>query len=443
MLREAGRRPERIDDVPAGAPPDERPPCPAAAGARLAALLDLPDRRWLLAEWLALLVEAGCAPPAEHLPALLDLGVALEELRPAIRAASLGRGAWLAALEPRWSYALPADLPDAAAAQQVWSEGDVTARLALVEALRASDPEAARALVQTTFADEAPEVRAAPPGAAGDGPVRRRRAAAGSGPRRPPARGARGGRRAARPPAVVGARGAHAGAGAAARARRAGGARAARGRPAGELDAALLRDGVAKRARAGLGERASWLAGILEATPLAGLQAHLGRPPAEALALPGAEDWHAMLLPALATAAVRQGDAGWAEALLQAGVDRQGLGDVLPPEARERLLLGEAAADRLAAAPVSLLTADGGWSGTLTRGVLRALERARDPKAVPPQLAYAIAAHGDPARAAQADELADRLAIHDERLARVLRAVAETLHVRRAMIEELRCQTTP
>ena len=97
--------------------------------------------------------------------------------------------------------------------------------------------------------------------------------------------------------------------------------------PPGELDAALLRDGVAKRARAGLGERASWLAGILEATPLAGLQAHLGRAPAEALALPGAEDWHAMLLPALATAAVRQRDAGWAEALLQAGVDRQGLGE--------------------------------------------------------------------------------------------------------------------
>ena len=189
--------------------------------------------------------------------------------------------------------------------------------------------------------------------------------------------------------------------------------------PPGELDAALLRDGVAKRARAGLGERASWLAGILEATPLDGLQAHLGRAPAEALALPGAEDWHAMLLPALATAAVRQRDAGWAEALLQAGVDRQGLGEVLPPDARERLLLAAAAADGLAAAPVSLLTADGRWSETLTRGVLHALDRARDPKAVPPQLAYAIAAHGDPSRADQADELADRLAIHDERLARV------------------------
>ena len=388
-------------------------------------------------------METGCAPPAEHLPALLDLGVALDELRPAVRAAARGRGAWLAGLEPRWSYALPADVPDAAAAQRIWSEGDVTARLALVEALRASDPDAARTLVQTTFASEAPEVRAgilerlATGLAAADEPLLE----SALDDRRREVRAVAAAQLAHLPSSALAARMLE-------RARQhVRVERAARERlvvdPPGELDAALLRDGVAKRARAGLGERASWLAGILEATPLDGLQAHLGRAPAEALALPGAEDWHAMLLPALATAAVRQRDAGWAEALLQAGVDRQGLGEVLPPAARERLLLAAAAADGLAGAPVSLLTAHGRWSETLTRGVLHALDRARDPKAVPPQLAYAIAAHGDPSRADQADELADRLAIHDERLARVLRAVAETLHVRRAMIEELRCPTTP
>ena len=446
VLREAGRRPERIDDVPGRRPARRAAALPAGGRAR-------GSRRCSTCP-----TGAGCSrsgwgcwwrPAARRRPSTCrrcsTSAWRSRSCVPAIRAAARGRGAWLAGLEPRWSYALPADVPDAAAAQRIWSEGDVTARLALVEALRASDPDAARALVQTTFAERG---------------ARGARGASSSGWRpasppptsrcwRPPwttagARCARWPRRSSRTcrrrrsrRACWSGRGSTCGSSG----RRASGSWSTRRRSSTpHCCATASRSGRGRGSASG--PRGSPASSRPRRSPACRpISAARRRRPSRC---PGAEDWHAMLLPALATAAVRQRDAGWAEALLQAGVDRQGLGERAAAR-RPRAAAARRPRRRTGSPPLrsacSRRTEAGArrsrvacwtrWTGPATRRRCRRSSPTPSPRTA------------TPSRADQADELADRLAIHDERLARVLRAVAETLHVRRAMIEELRCPTTP
>ena len=73
--------------------------------------------------------------------------------RPAVAAVAGPRGEWLAARRPDWAFTAPD--PD-----QTWASGGRAQRRALLAALRAEEPARARALLESTWAEESPDDRA-------------------------------------------------------------------------------------------------------------------------------------------------------------------------------------------------------------------------------------------------------------------------------------------
>ena len=155
--------PESADDDPvaAGSPraaaaPAEDDERPVAPGAGLRMMLE-GDHPSLLPEWLALVAERGLRPPPELVPDLLDHAAGDASLHAAVGAAAGPLGYWLAERAPRWAFVRGA----AGDADAVWADGEQAERRALLERLRRSDPAAARALLERTFAEETWEDRAA------------------------------------------------------------------------------------------------------------------------------------------------------------------------------------------------------------------------------------------------------------------------------------------
>ncbi len=95
---------------------------------------------------------AGVRPPPELVPALLDYGEGRPERQEGVRAAAGPLGRWLAAREPRWAYVLPVD-------ETRWS--DAEDRVDLLRRRRHEDPDAARELLASTWAEETWEDRQA------------------------------------------------------------------------------------------------------------------------------------------------------------------------------------------------------------------------------------------------------------------------------------------
>jgi len=149
----------RVVDVAPGAlsapcEPDDAPRCTPRAAQHLRLMLHKQHKE-LLPEWLALVASKQQRVPEELLPALLDLGRAQAGLRAAIVQVMGKRGQWLAAQNPQWEYAVPGD------ADTVWQAGKVSARLLLLQVLRASEPDRARELLASTWKQESPKDRAA------------------------------------------------------------------------------------------------------------------------------------------------------------------------------------------------------------------------------------------------------------------------------------------
>lgn len=143
--------------MPSPCPPDERPPCGAAAGARLSLMLQGQNRQ-CLPEWLHQAAGAKLRAPEELLPDLLEAGRRESKLRDAITPVLGRRGRWLAALNPAWSdFASEAgEVEDVGA---TWQTGNKAARLALLRRLRRSDPARARELLASTWQSELPQDR--------------------------------------------------------------------------------------------------------------------------------------------------------------------------------------------------------------------------------------------------------------------------------------------
>ncbi|MDA0185818.1 DUF5691 domain-containing protein, partial [Solirubrobacter phytolaccae] len=110
--------------------------------------------RELVEEWLGLAGRAGVRPPPELAPALLDYAEARPERHTSVLEAVGPLALWLAAREPRWAYALPAD-------DGVWKAGTPDERHALLVRRRREDPAAARELLASTWAEETWEDREA------------------------------------------------------------------------------------------------------------------------------------------------------------------------------------------------------------------------------------------------------------------------------------------
>jgi hypothetical protein len=359
LYRRAGRRPARLDPADeTAAPPDERPACSPDAAARLALMLGgLHDE--LLPEWLAALAAAGRRAPPRYLPDLLDRGRARRDLRPAILAVLDRRGPWLAAQNPAWSYAIGAE----ADPEQVWGVGDREARLAALRHLRAAEPDRARDLLASTWAEDGPDERAAFVGAlqVGLGPADEPFLEAALDDRRKEVReraadllahlphSALVGRmlERARPLLTL------------ARERRLLGLGSQRlrlevGLPA-DCDRAMTRDGVQAKPRlmaAGrvLGDRAGWLAQLLAAVPPAAWSREWEASPADLVAAAAASEHRGAVLLGWMLAAARHRDVEWADALLAAGQVPEPMMEaliaVLPPTRREALVLARLRASR-------------------------------------------------------------------------------------------------
>ncbi|RKS06962.1 hypothetical protein DFP74_2612 [Nocardiopsis sp. Huas11] len=148
VRRDAGYTPSTRTPVTPDEEP-ERPEVGAAAERRLAEVLA--SRPELLPEWLRLAAAAGLSPARATVPDLLDRGVGDSELRPMIVAAVGPRARWLARFTPAWSYAHAVPLPGDRYRERDWTHGTPGERRHALAALRATDPAAARALLEAAW----------------------------------------------------------------------------------------------------------------------------------------------------------------------------------------------------------------------------------------------------------------------------------------------------
>lgn len=380
----------------------DRPECSPQAAQHLHAILTSDQRRELLHEWLEAAARAGVRVPSADLPEVLDLGRGQANLRPLIRAVIGLRGGWLAAQNPEWDYARsavlvglgtqdgvvpPADL------QAQWDTGSRMARQVLLETLRATDPDAARALIESTWATERADERTAfverlLPGlsmadepfleaALDDRSKEVRRVAAGLLARLPDSRLVARMTERLRPllrwipgesAKLLGLKPA---------------------RPnqldislPDECNKAMVRDGIEPKVptqRNKLGERAWWLMQMLSIVPPSTWSSAWEVSPAQILSAVVSHDWKETLVSGWLSATLTHNDAKWAEALLRVATDRADLIDALPPARQEALLI-----DKLGGAVVPLhqhpvlallRRYNRPWSLELARAFLRALYR--------------------------------------------------------------------
>ncbi|MFH8804452.1 DUF5691 domain-containing protein [Streptomyces sp. NPDC017936] len=484
VRRRAGLRPGRAAPRPEPAPEDPRPALPAAAARRLALLLAdrpgpggggrrgaAPDLMELLPQWLATANARGYAAPAEALPALLDAARGRTDLRPAALEFAGPRALWLARLNQDWRFALRAtpgagtslpDPRDTDGISRLWQEGLFAERVALLAALRARDPDAARELLAGSWPTERAEDRL----------MFLDSLRTGLGPRDEPfleqaladrsrnVRATAAELLSALPGSALAARMAVRAVACVAVDHTEGPPRLVVEAPHA-CDAAMERDGVAPTAPSGRGERSWWLGQLVEAAPLTAWPARLGgRTPAEIVALPVADDWRSELHAAWCRAAVRQRDADWSRALLgvpsapEAGgpgavslAERAKLLGALPPGDRAEWVAGFIAAHGLSEAFQLLGVCAVPWAPPLGRAVVDALNIARDAGSYPWSFSGVMGLAErclDPAEAGRLDAL---LAIPDEPedaspgaggyWAEAFQRLGTTLRLRAVMAEEL------
>ncbi|MFF4273055.1 DUF5691 domain-containing protein [Streptomyces sp. NPDC001536] len=484
VRRRAGLRPAPAAARPEPAPTETRPALPAAAARRLSMLLadrpgaggsgrrgTAPDLMELLPQWLATANARGFAAPPEVLPALLDAARGRTDLRPAALTFAGPRAVWLARLNPDWRFALRAApggdpaLPhpsDTDRVRQLWQEGLFAERVALLAAIRAHEPAAARELLATTWATERAEDRlmfldSLRTGLGADDEPFLEQALA---DRSRNVRATAAELLSALPGSALAAR-------MAVRATACVALDRTRETPTiaveapFECDASMERDGVVLKAPAGRGERSWWFGQLVEAAPLGTWAARLGgRTPREIVALPVADDWRSDLHAAWCRAAVRQRDAAWARALLGAPGAPEAGGPGAVSLAERAKLLGTLGSAERADWVAGFISAHGlseafqllggcavPWAEPLGRAVVDALNIARDAGSYPWSFSGVMGLAErclDPSEAGRLDGL---LAVPDEPedaspgaggyWAEAFQRLVTTLQLRAAMAREL------
>lgn len=161
LYNAAGRLPERADGVewrlPAFRPEGDRQPCSPAAARHLERHLTQKQQTSFLSELLELLDRAGQRVPDFLLPDILEHGARVPRIRPSLLPILGERGRWLASMNPAWRYAAvdPADMNSLRGA---W-DADPKGRGALATTVRRHDPTRARALIETTWRNEPEQMR--------------------------------------------------------------------------------------------------------------------------------------------------------------------------------------------------------------------------------------------------------------------------------------------
>jgi hypothetical protein len=362
----------------------------AVAGARSEGpVRDVEGRIELLAEWLSAVVALGGTRriPGELLPPLLDFGRQHRVLRPLVAAAGGTRAAWLADQKPEWGYLHDetVETPAASSAggiesldREAWDLGTIGRRTGFLTAARRRDPARARELLESVWATETPDDRAALLAALATGL---------STADEPLLETALDDRRKEVRIAAIELLARLPGSGYARRMteRSTGSVKVHNGRivvdPPSECDKAMRRDGIAARPPAGIGERAWWLEELITRTPL-----RVWGDPAAFFALPVTETWAPVLRRGLARAAAAQADAAWATALTGPLTEEVAAGG--RPD--DRLLL-EALYDALPSDALAALAVDvlrRGLAGAAQVGVEHVLELC--PRPWPPALVDAV-----------------------------------------------------
>ncbi|EPH45884.1 hypothetical protein STRAU_1080 [Streptomyces aurantiacus JA 4570] len=360
----------------------------------------------LLPQWLTLANDRGFAAPPELLPALLNAARGRTDLRPQALVFAGPRAQWLARLNPDWKFALraaPGRIPapgpqEQGGLQRRWQEGLFAERVALLAALRARDPDAARELLSGTWATERAEDRLMFLDSLRTGlrPADEPFLEQALGDRSRNVRATAAELLSALPDSALAARMADRAASCVALDRTAS-APALTVETPHECDAGMERDGVAPKPPAGRGERSWWLGQLVEAAPLTSWQRRLGdRSPADIVALPVADDWRGELHAAWCRAAVRQRDANWSRALLgsPSSPDAAGPGAVslaerakllttLPASERAEWVAGFIDSHGLSEAFQLLGVCAVPWAPALGRAVVDALNIARDAGSYP------------------------------------------------------------
>jgi hypothetical protein len=393
--RRAGRRAGRTDaPAPPPAPQAEERVCGPHTAAMLRQVL-AGGPQTLVAEWMALASGAGAAIPHELLPPVLDYGARHAAVRADVARALGARGRWLASLNPAWAYAIGPTTE--AAAADGWESGTGEERVRILRVVRQSDPAAGLALVRSTWATDASRDRAAfvdalsaglgmddepfLESALDDKRKEVRVAAARLLGTLPGSRLV--GRMTERLASLLRL---HVPDGIVAR-MRGQDPRIFVGLPAA-CDKAMQRDGIEPKPPYGTGERTWWLHQMIAGVPPSVWSAAWGMDATACIAAARAGGEPGTLVRAWTQAAIRAGDAAWAEALLRAGADTsehlsaQDLLAAVPPHrleavALERLgqvkqLHGGSTVSRI------LESARVPWSPALTRAVLLALAPALD-----------------------------------------------------------------
>jgi hypothetical protein len=159
-VRRAGRTPDRAPDPDPPAPVETLPVAPPHAVQVLELLLTQGPvsgaaRASLTRHWLDAAAGAARIAPPRLLPTLLDLGAARDTgFRRALRPVLGARGAWLAARNPDWAWAVDGgDQPDATPPP--------TDRTEAVAAARRTDPAAGRTLLLASWDTDGAKERAA------------------------------------------------------------------------------------------------------------------------------------------------------------------------------------------------------------------------------------------------------------------------------------------
>ncbi|MFD3518733.1 DUF5691 domain-containing protein [Streptomyces sp. NPDC058657] len=404
----------------AAAPADDRPPLPAAAHHRLALLLadrsgpaqsggrrgSAPDLTELLPQWLAAANQRRFQAPSALLPALLDAARARTDLRPQALEFAGSRGLWLARLNPEWKFALRGtpggaalpDVRDADAVRALWEEGLFAERVGLLGAVRADCPPAARALLASTWNQERAEDRLMFLDSLRDGlgPADEEFLEAALSDRSRNVRTVAAELLSALPASAFAARMADRATSCVGLDRTGDGSGIAVEAPH-ECDAAMQQDGIVAKPPAGRGERSWWFGQLVESTPLGAWPQRLGgRTAREIVALPVSDGWGEELHAAWCRAAIRQGDAAWARALLGAAslppdagpgtaslAERAKLLATLPDAERAEWVAEFVSAHGLSEAFQLLGVCVVPWSGVLGRAVVDALDIARDAGSYP------------------------------------------------------------
>ncbi|MEV6171039.1 DUF5691 domain-containing protein [Streptomyces sp. NPDC051954] len=484
VRRRAGLRPAQAAERPEPAPEDPRPDLPSAAARRLSILLadrpgtgagrgrgTAPDLMELLPQWLAAANSRGFAAPPELLPALLDAARGRTDLRPAALTFAGPRAVWLARLNADWRFALRAApgggaaLPGAEDTEKVrrlWQEGLFAERVALLAAIRARVPAAARELLASTWSTERAEDRlmfldSLRTGLGPDDEPFLEQALA---DRSRNVRATAAELLSALPGSALAARMAVRAAACVAVDRMPEIPTIAVEAPH-ECDPSMERDGVVTKAPAGRGERSWWLGQLVEAAPLGTWPGRLGgRTPQEIVALPVADDWQGELHAAWCRAAVRQRDAEWARALLgtpsapEAGgpgavslAERAKLLGTLGCAERAEWVAGFIAAHGLSEAFQLLGVCAVPWAVSLGRAVVDALNIARDAGSYPWSFSGVMGLAERCLQPGEAGRLDGLVAVPDEPedaspgaggyWAEAFQRLATTLRLRATMAQEL------